>query len=226
MPKDKPLSTPGSESGAVMSKASILNSVRRALSRTGPLSEAVQQNLSQRRVNWPRPMPELPLTEEFFQGCDRVSASYSVISSPEEFPAAVASYLAAQNYHGEVWLSPEVSQLDFSATKINIQTDFEQRRAPVVVTDCIAAIAENASLLVSSDQVPSDAVFLAEQHLVLLSASKLVGRMEQALAQLPTPPPGAWHFISGPSRTADIEQTIEMGAHGPRALHIIWVASN
>ena len=67
---------------------------------------------------------------------------------------------------------------------------------------------------------------LPETHIALVPVERIVPFMEDAwdlarseLGQLPR----AVNFISGPSRTADIEQTIVMGAHGPYRVHIILV---
>ena len=66
----------------------------------------------------------------------------------------------------------------------------------------------------------------AETHIAILRVDRLVERMEQAFALMQSELdqlPRATNFISGPSRTADIEQTIVIGAHGPRRVHIILV---
>jgi len=67
--------------------------------------------------------------------------------------------------------------------------------------------------------------FLPETEVVVLPADAVVGAMEDALAQVRAKGamPRTINFITGPSRTGDIEQRIEMGAHGPRRLHIVIV---
>ena len=63
---------------------------------------------------------------------------------------------------------------------------------------------------------------------MVLGKDQVVGALEDAFARLrgksaPGEMPRAINFVSGPSRTADIEQQLVMGAHGPRRLHIIVV---
>jgi L-lactate dehydrogenase complex protein LldG len=68
---------------------------------------------------------------------------------------------------------------------------------------------------------------LPETHIAVLERSRLVATMEDAFAlvrrEVGELPRAAW-FVSGPSRTADIEQTIVIGAHGPYRVHVIVVA--
>ena len=95
------------------------------------------------------------------------------------------------------------------------------------VTGCFCAIAETGTLLLtSSPTTPNAASLLPATHIAIVNASRIVQGMEEAwnlvraeLKQLPR----ACSFISGPSRTADIEQTLVIGAHGPYRVHIILV---
>jgi L-lactate dehydrogenase complex protein LldG len=68
---------------------------------------------------------------------------------------------------------------------------------------------------------------LPETHVAIVAASRIVTNMEAAWALLRTEigaPPRAVNFISGPSRTGDIEQTIVIGAHGPYRVHVLVVS--
>ena len=81
-------------------------------------------------------------------------------------------------------------------------------------------------MLVSGETSPTSLNFLPDYHIVVIEAARLVARMEDAwdgLRDIFEKPPRAVNFISGPSKTADVEQTVEYGAHGPRCLHVILV---
>jgi L-lactate dehydrogenase complex protein LldG len=83
-------------------------------------------------------------------------------------------------------------------------------------------------MLLSGPTHPTTLNFLPEVHIVVLRAADVVGPYENAWARVRTARdngamPRTVNFVTGPSRTADIEQTIQLGAHGPRRLHIILV---
>ena len=83
-------------------------------------------------------------------------------------------------------------------------------------------------MLLSGPDNPVTLTFLPEHHLVVIPADAVHGDMERALARLRAihgkgEMPRTVNFVSGPSRSADIEQTILLGAHGPRALHVLVV---
>jgi len=86
------------------------------------------------------------------------------------------------------------------------------------------ASAETGSLaLVSSADTPATLNFLPENHAVVLYENQIVPHVDDVfplLRQL-SPMPRALNFVTGPSRTGDIEQTIEIGAHGPRRMHVL-----
>jgi len=78
----------------------------------------------------------------------------------------------------------------------------------------------------SGPQSPATTSLLTETHIAIVSASRIVRGMEEAWRLVRTEYgklPRAVNFISGPSRTADIEQTVTLGAHGPYRVHIIIV---
>jgi L-lactate dehydrogenase complex protein LldG len=97
----------------------------------------------------------------------------------------------------------------------------------VSLTTAYCGIAETGSLLlVSGEQNPTCLNFLPDYHVVVIKAEQLVLRMEDAWDSLRASTrqmPRSVNFISGPSKTADVEQTVEYGAHGPRCLHVILV---
>jgi L-lactate dehydrogenase complex protein LldG len=109
-----------------------------------------------------------------------------------------------------------------------------QRRAAVredqtSVTPCFAAVAESGGIVtLSGPDTPSTLNFVPDNHIVVVRASQVVRHFEDMWAQWRAsgrPMPRTVNIISGPSRTADIEQTIQLGAHGPRRLHILLVAA-
>ena len=91
----------------------------------------------------------------------------------------------------------------------------------------VAAAAETGTLvLVSGADNPTTLAFLPEAHFILVSAGDVVGSYEEAFDRLRAiygegVLPRTVNLISGPSRTADIEQTIVRGAHGPKRLHVV-----
>jgi L-lactate utilization protein LutC len=64
---------------------------------------------------------------------------------------------------------------------------------------------------------------LSDVHVALLPAGSIVDRMDEAFAVYADDPPRNISLISGPSKTADIEQTLTVGAHGPKKLIVLLV---
>ena len=96
-------------------------------------------------------------------------------------------------------------------------------------TGSFAGVAETGTLvLLSGPESPTTLNFLPDVHIALLFTDRVVGSYEDVWARLrardgATVMPRVVNWITGPSRTADIEQTLLLGAHGPRRLHIILV---
>jgi L-lactate dehydrogenase complex protein LldG len=81
-------------------------------------------------------------------------------------------------------------------------------------------------MLVSGAATPASVSLVPETHVAVLSARRIVAHMEDAWDLLRAERrelPRAVNFVSGPSRTADIEQTLILGAHGPYRVHVIIV---
>ena len=83
-------------------------------------------------------------------------------------------------------------------------------------------VAENGGIWVRDSQMIHRAAPFLTQHLVLvLDKRALVGTMHEAYARLQIDEEGFGIFIAGPSKTADIEQALVIGAHGPRSLTVV-----
>ncbi|RLU01824.1 MAG: hypothetical protein D9N11_11360 [Ketobacter sp.] len=97
----------------------------------------------------------------------------------------------------------------------------------VAITQAFCGIADTGTVLcLSSPGNPTSLNFLPEHHIVLLEKKQIVAGKQDAwrlLRNAALDTPRAINLISGPSRTADIEQTIQLGAHGPRSLTVIIV---
>lgn len=83
------------------------------------------------------------------------------------------------------------------------------------------AVAENGAIWVTDQGLPHRVVYFITQHLVLVvRQSQILDNMHQAYDRLAFSNPGFGVFISGPSKTADIEQSLVIGAHGARSLTV------
>ncbi len=87
------------------------------------------------------------------------------------------------------------------------------------------AVAENGAVWVKGESLgPHRAVFVIPEHLVLVvRAADVVNDMQEAYGRITLPRPGYGLFISGPSKTADIEQSLVIGAHGARSCAVFVV---
>ena len=119
----------------------------------------------------------------------------------------------------------ELADLPWSGAGLEIVVR-EARDADLVgITGSFCAIAETGTLVtVTGPRTPAAVSLLPETHVAIVRASRIVRGMEEAwrlmraeLGALPR----AVNFISGPSRSADIEQTVTLGAHGPYRVHIV-----
>jgi L-lactate dehydrogenase complex protein LldG len=94
----------------------------------------------------------------------------------------------------------------------------------VGLTSAFAGIAETGSLmLLSGPQTPTTVAFLPETSIVALPAERVLRAYEDGLrlAREQQALPRSINFITGPSRAGDIEQSLQLGAHGPKRLLIL-----
>lgn len=92
----------------------------------------------------------------------------------------------------------------------------------VVVLRAGLGVAENGALWITDEPVRQRSVYFLAQHVVaLLDSSHLVDNMHEAYARLDISRTAFGCFVSGPSKTADIEQALVVGAHGPRSLSVV-----
>lgn len=97
----------------------------------------------------------------------------------------------------------------------------EVARLEVVVLKGQLGVAENGAIwLTEADCVERVLPFITQHLVLLIEKSTLVGNMHQAYAVMGQQNPGYGVFIAGPSKTADIEQSLVIGAHGPRSLQV------
>lgn len=220
----------------------ILAELRQALGR-GPLDPARQAELD-RRLEMPHPnlipaRARLDGAARVEMFCEQAEASAATVARVEragDVPGAVAEYLAQQNLPPEAVLAPDPGLDDIpweARPLLTLRRGGTDGSDAVSVTGAYAGVAETGTLVMTSAPgSPTLLNFLPETQIVVLRTGQVVGAYEEAFAQLRDAGGGAEDagfmprtvcFITGPSRSGDIEQTLQMGAHGPRRVHIIVV---
>ena len=147
-----------------------------------------------------------------------------------DVPALVARYLRERNLPMKAVCWRELAELEWAASGIVVETRSARGDDLVGITGAFCAIAETGTLMtLSGPDTPPSVSLLPETHIAVVHQSQVVRSMEDAWQRLRADErgmPRAVNFISGPSRTADIEQTVTLGAHGPYRVHIILVGMN
>ena len=151
------------------------------------------------------------------------------IAGVGDVPGAVAEYLAAQNLPPEfvVGPHPELQAVDWGLRPLLTWREGRAEAGDAVsVQHCFAGIAETGTLMFpSGPDRPTTLNLLAETEIAVLRASRVVGPYEDAWDMLREAGaiPRNVMLVTGPSRSADIEQSLELGAHGPRRLHVLLI---
>jgi L-lactate dehydrogenase complex protein LldG len=170
-------------------------------------------------------------TALFVRMAQQAQASVDEARSHTEVPGLVKAYLSQHNLPAEARLAPDprITDLDWASQPLlNISVGGTDGSHPISVTGAFAGVAETGTLaLASGAPSPTLLNFLPETHIVVVDAKDLAGTYEELWAKLKAQygeiMPRTLNLVTGPSRSGDIEQTILMGAHGPKRLHIIVV---
>lgn len=215
IPRSGVISTSDEARAAILARIREARGARAAASATPPADGA----------RGPLPPLETDLAARFCARAESMQASTDRVADLREVPAAVAAYLREHDLPFEGCVSPEIAALDWNAAGLALRAGAARPDDPVGVTTVFAAIAETGTLmLLSGPGTPATASLLPETHIAVAPLARIVPYMEDGwdlLRRERGELPRAVNFVSGPSRTADIDQQIVLGAHGPYRVHII-----
>ncbi|MDD9906137.1 MAG: lactate utilization protein C [Rhodospirillaceae bacterium] len=214
-------------------RESILGAIRQGLGR-GALGTAEQDALEDRiaghaRGIRPGRVETADLKQMFVDYAAKVDVTVDRVASLDDVPDKVADYLAQENLPAELRVAPDPALDTVPWDKrptLTVSKGASDGTHEVGLTAAFAGIAETGTLMMKSGPAhPTTLNFLPDTHVVVLRASQIVGSYEDAWDRLRADEamPRTVNFITGPSRTGDIEQTIFLGAHGPRRMHIVLV---
>lgn len=212
-------------------RENILARIRQQSGRAGSTSEreiaAVREHATQHIRG---PLPSIAMHEpvaHFIAECSRLKTTTAEVASLADVPAEVARYLAAQSLEKRCAGWREFAALDWSGAGVAFDDRPANGADLIGVTGCFCGIGETGTLLLlSAPATPKATALLPETHICIVRKSRIVATMEDAFARMRDEvgePPRATFFVSGPSRTADIEQTLVIGAHGPYRVHVILI---
>lgn len=234
------------------SRERVLGDIRKALGMRAQRDEAAEAALVARlEAHAPGTIPERAKKPEreqirlFIQMAREAAATVEEIKTLRAVPGAVAEFLAAHNLPAAIVAAPDPALQDVawgSRETLQVRAGAAEPSDLTSVTTAFAGVAETGTLvLASGPDSPTTLNFMPDNHIVVLRANQIVGDYETVWAKLreravadtsagenlgkaaKKTMPRAVNWITGPSRSADIEQTLLMGAHGPRRLHILVV---
>ncbi|MCX7149203.1 MAG: lactate utilization protein C [Rhodocyclales bacterium] len=217
------------------SREDILGRVRVGLNRSATNAAAGRAEMAaalSNRSHGPKPAIDSnpqALLARFRIKSEQQSSTVDIVAQDSDVPVAVERYLTAMKLPKAAVAWPSLAPLDWVGAGLKVEGRGARDADLVGITGCFCAVAETGTLMLcSSPDTPAAVSLLPETHIAIVSASRILAYMEDAwtlarkeLGVLPR----AVNFISGPSRTGDIEQTIVLGAHGPYRVHLVIVES-
>lgn len=91
------------------------------------------------------------------------------------------------------------------------------------VSQALYGLADTGSVVLSSSLEPRAQSLLPDVHITLLEEAKILPGLDELFAALGDDLPSALAIVTGPSRSADIEQKLAVGVHGPREVHVVLI---
>lgn len=178
------------------------------------------------------PLPDLSPTGEWLTFADPLAQFSEVLATVGGECVRVATLEEASARLAELpeWNDAavrisEVAGVGTSTTDISkIDDPHHLENVDFAVVRGHFAVAENAAIWVTDDAVRHRALFFIAQRLaIVIPASEIVNNMHEAYGRISVGQHAFAGFISGPSKTADIEQSLVIGAHGARSLVVFAV---
>lgn len=210
----------------------ILNRIRSASGRPAPEPGEARAAYAE-AVGGHAPRPEWQQTRRarFLERLEGAAATWEPVADLSALPEAVAGYMARHELPKAIHVAPhpDLETLTWPDDWVAQRDTAGLDQSRVTLTVARFGIAETGTLMLpGGPAAPPSMNLLAEHHLVLLRADRLVDYQEEAWSAYRAETgtlPRAVMMITGPSRTADIEQTLQLGAHGPRKLHLFLLGS-
>ena len=198
----------------------IFSTLRSRLPEDGAVRQATAAaRLSNPQANLIPAKGQQASVEQFIEEAEKVETVTHRVKTLADVPGIVAGL-----GDGNLKVTPDLKDLawpDFAAFGIGSGDDY------IGVSLAFAGVSETGTVvMVSGDEQSTTLNFLSDIHVIVLPVDKIQGNYEQVWEQirgLGSLIPRTVNWITGPSRTADIEQTLLLGAHGPRALHVILI---
>ncbi len=166
----------------------------------------------------------------FIEYARAVQTEVERVSGPSAIPGVVSRYLRRHNLQQKLVMAPDpaLDEADWSSHPLlRITRGTASDSDQTGLTLATAGVAETGTVLIaSSAERPTLLGYLPENCIIVLPTDRIVGGYEQAIAlhqEEAGDLPRSLNFITGPSRTGDIAQKLELGAHGPRRLLVVLV---
>jgi L-lactate dehydrogenase complex protein LldG len=170
-----------------------------------------------------RPVPPADLGAELAARARAVFATAEEIADLADLPAAVARYLGPDTATLPLAVGADLQHLAWTEAGLTVAAAPGRAAMAASVARVAGAIAETGTLILTSrDPHGPWPNLLADRHIAVVPRALISATLEEAVARLAgNRPPRALHLATGPSRTGDIEQTLELGAHGAVAVHLV-----
>lgn len=200
------------------SKEKLLKSVRNALI----MRESISQTGLDLESSVYQPIHE-SLDVAFAQEFTRIGGKFVYCEDEEELFSTL-QYMVRSNNLFPVFCANQELMPYFQKYEIPVTNEeYKLNRSKATITLCEFLIARLGSIMISSRMSSGRSLpIIPDVHIVIARSSQLVPDLEQALQRIRekygNKLPSFISVISGPSRTADIEKTLVMGAHGPKEL--------
>jgi L-lactate dehydrogenase complex protein LldG len=167
----------------------------------------------------------------FKEKAEEALATIALVPDAASVPAEAARFLRDANLPATLRIGEDarLGAMPWEATAIELSKGPSSGGELNAMSHAFGAIAETGTLVLASGKDnPTTLNFLPDNHIVVVAKDEIAGSYEEAIARLRAvygkgEMPRALNLVTGPSRSADIEQTLILGAHGPRKLHVIVV---
>lgn len=174
------------------------------------------------------PAPSSPeeLRRLFRIAAENNAATVCEVAGDDDIPAAAAKYLKDNDLPMSLLCADSLSRLNWQSAGVHAETRAAKSEDRCAITETTAAAADTGAMLVTNRaQYQLTHSLLPAAHIAILRAADIMPDLPSVWKKLRAKKgaPLLASLICGPSRTADIEQTLTLGVHGPVSVHVIVV---